>query len=100
MSHFAIAGLQLDLPMTGNLDLVLKKIRVTALRYPWVQMIVLSELAICGPVTGTATPLPSPTEDALARLAKELGVWVVSGSLYERHEGKIYNTAKIGRAHV
>ncbi|WCL55313.1 carbon-nitrogen hydrolase family protein [Gimibacter soli] len=95
MSHFAIAGLQLDLPIAGNLDLVLKKIRVTALRYPWVQMVVLSELAICGPVTGTATALPSPTEDTLASLAKELGLWIVSGSLYEMHEGKVYNTASV-----
>ena len=95
MKPFAIAGLQLALPHSNNLDLVIKKIRHTTLRYPWVQMIVLSELAICGAVTRTAENLPSEAEDRLARLAADLGVWIVNGSLYEKHEGAVYNTTSV-----
>ncbi|WP_417450636.1 carbon-nitrogen hydrolase family protein [Kordiimonas sp.] len=95
MKPFAIAGLQLALPHSGNLDLVIKKIRQTTLRYPWVQMIVLSELAICGATTRSAESLPSGTEDTLAKLAADLGVWIVNGSLYEKHKGAVYNTTSV-----
>ncbi|WP_420430485.1 carbon-nitrogen hydrolase family protein [Kordiimonas sp.] len=95
MKPFAIAGLQLALPHSGNLELVIKKIRQATLRYPWVQMVVLSELAICGAVIGTAEPLPSKAEDRLRALAKELGIWLVNGSLYEKKDGKVYNTTSV-----
>ncbi len=95
MQPFAIAGLQLELPNTGNLDLVSKKIRTTVARYPWVQMIVLSELAICGAGTGHAEPLPSTTETHLAKIAAAEGIWLISGSLYEKKNGKVFNTASV-----
>ncbi|NVJ69868.1 MAG: carbon-nitrogen hydrolase family protein [Alphaproteobacteria bacterium] len=95
MTPFAIAGLQLELGASGNLDTVIKKTRVTLLRYPWVQMVVLSELAICGGGTATAEPLPSDTENKLAALARELGIWLVTGSLYEKCDGKVYNTVSV-----
>ncbi|SDD21625.1 carbon-nitrogen hydrolase family protein [Kordiimonas lacus] len=95
MKPFAIAGLQLDLKPNGNFDLVVKKIRTTLVRYPWVQMVVLSELAICGAGTGTAEPMPSATEGKLAALAKELGIWLVTGSLYEKDGDDVYNTASV-----
>jgi len=57
MSHFAIAGLQLNLKSRGNLDYVLDKIKYTKKRYPFVKMIVCSELAICGAGKGFAEAL-------------------------------------------
>ena len=57
MSHFAIAGLQLNLKSRGNLDYVLDKIKYTKKRYPFVKMIVCSELAICGAGKGFALSL-------------------------------------------
>lgn len=95
MTPFAIAGLQLALPPSGNEDLVIKKIRHTLLRYPWVQMVMLSELAICGAVTGSAESLPSALENRLGALAAELGIWLVNGSLYEKADGKVYNTTTV-----
>jgi len=92
---FAIAGLQLDLKPNGNFDLVVKKIRTALVRYPWVQMVVLSELAICGAGTGSAEAMPSSTEDKLAALAADLGIWLVTGSLYEKDAGEVYNTASV-----
>lgn len=95
MSNFSIAGLQLSLATHDNLDLVIKKTRKTLARYPWVQMVVISELAICGGLPGTAEALPSNTEQKLCALAKELGIWFVPGSLYEKRDGKVYNTATV-----
>ena len=45
MKPFSIAALQLDLDYSDNFDLVVEKTYQVAKRYPWVQMIVLSELA-------------------------------------------------------
>ncbi len=95
MSNFAIAGLQLSLAPTDNLDLVIKKTRKTLARFPWVQMVVASELAICGAVPGQAETLPSRTEERLCTLAKELGIWFIPGSLYEKRGGKVYNTTPV-----
>lgn len=58
-------------------------------------MVVLSELAICGGVPGQAEPLPSNTEQKLCTLARELGIWFIPGSLYEKRDGKVYNTSPV-----
>ena len=86
MTHFAIAGLQLDLAPDNNLDLVMNKTRAALARFPWVQMVVVSELATCGAGLGSAETLPSAAENKLCALAKELGIWFVPGSVYEKSE--------------
>ena len=48
MKTFSIAGLQLELNHNNNKDLVSQNIIHTVKRYPWVNMIVVSELAIGG----------------------------------------------------
>lgn len=48
MSYFSIAGMQLALPMQNNLELLEKKTRSTVKRFPWVNMVVYSELALHG----------------------------------------------------
>ena len=43
---------------------------------------------------GAAVTIPGPVTDRLCALAKDLGIWLVPGSLYERGEGRaIHNTA-------
>lgn len=95
MTHFAIAGLQLNLAPSSNLDLVVKKTRMTLARFPWVQMVLVSELAICGASPTSAEPRESKTEKTLCALAKELGIWFVPGSLFETSDGKVYNTSPV-----
>jgi predicted amidohydrolase len=66
-------------------------------------MIVFPEIHLCGDADGTddanawlnaaAEPLDGPRMDALATVAKELGVWLIPGSVPERgHDGNVYNT--------
>jgi len=95
MTNFTIAGLQLDLQTRQNLDLFRQKVRSTVKRYPFVQMIVTSELAICGAGVGYASPTLDEAEPVLCELARELNIWLIPGSLYERQSDLTYNTAPV-----
>ena len=95
MTHFAIAGLQLELAPSNNLDQVIKKTRMTLARFPWVQMVIVSELAICGAAPSSAEPIGSETEKKLCALAKDLGIWLIPGSVFEKSDDKVYNTSPV-----
>lgn len=95
MSYFSIAGLQLALKGDQCLPDIEQAISNTVARYPWVNMVVLSELGCFGPGIRHAEPLPNDAERALCKLAAKLGVWIVTGSMYECAEDKIFNTAAV-----
>ncbi|GAB3292240.1 carbon-nitrogen hydrolase family protein [Parahaliea aestuarii] len=95
MSRFAIAGLQLQLSSKDNRYLIEKHIRRLALRFPWVQMVVLGELATHGADPAAATELPGDIVPFYAALARETGLWLVPGSIYEKDEHRVYNTALV-----
>ncbi|WP_321393558.1 carbon-nitrogen hydrolase family protein [Emcibacter sp.] len=95
MSLFTIAALQLNLPSSDNLDLVTKKVRGTLARYPFVQMVVLSELALCGPGAKAAKPRLADVEQRLCSLARELDIWFIPGSIYEDRDGEVFNTTPV-----
>ncbi len=98
MTHpFAIAGVQMPVPaLTSNLDAMLHRMDVVMLRFPWTQMIVFSELAMCGPVANHPVQLPGPEEAALQAAAAKHHVWLISGSTFERGaDDKLYNTASV-----
>ena len=48
MRKFSIAGLQLNLDYSNNRELVTTKIKNVVRRYPWINMVVVSELAVGG----------------------------------------------------
>ncbi len=82
MKPFSIAALQLDLDYSDNFNLVVEKTYQVAKRYSWVQMIVMSELA----VGGSSRSLEYSLEKQLPKfqdIAKELGVWYIPGSFYD-----------------
>lgn len=93
--QFGIAALQLNLAEADNLELLLERIQKTKLRFPWVRMIVLSELALRGVGVQHARELPSPEEEAFCRSARELGIWLVPGSMYEKSGSNIFNTTPV-----
>ncbi|MBS1201067.1 MAG: hydrolase [Proteobacteria bacterium] len=95
MSRFAIAGLQLELPNRDNVEYLCSEVETAVRRFPWLDMVVLGELASFGPNTTAAQPMPGPAEETYRALAQRLGVWLVPGSLYERSDGRIYNTAPV-----
>lgn len=95
MSHFAVAGLQLELSPQDNLHLVRSELERLRQRFPWVDMAVLGELALFGANTATAQPMPGRVEEALCHMARELRLWLVPGSIYERDGDRIYNTSPV-----
>lgn len=95
MSRFAVAGLQLELQNRDNVADLCREIELAKRRFPWLDMVVLGELASFGPSTDTAQPMPGPAEGRYCELARRLGLWLVPGSLYERDGERIYNTAPV-----
>ncbi len=95
MRAFAIAALQLDLSKGDNTAQIEKEVRLVKTRFPWVDMVIFGELALYGANTAQAETLPGRAEDRMAALAKDLGVWLVPGSLYEQSGSLVYNTAPV-----
>lgn len=97
MKPFAIAGMQLQLSAVHeNVTAMGQKLDVLMSVYPWVQMVVFSELAAFGPLIANAQPFPNPTEDAFRAWARKHGIWLIPGSMFEKGaDGKIYNTATV-----
>jgi len=95
MSHFSIAGLQLSMPCGDNLAELGKEIIKVKQRFPWLNMIVLSELCSYGPEKKYATPFPSVAEEFYCQIAKEHDLWLIPGSQYEQDGEHIYNTTSV-----
>ncbi|HVH43204.1 MAG TPA: carbon-nitrogen hydrolase family protein [Labilithrix sp.] len=96
MTPFAIAGIQQSLSASvPNLPRMQASLDVLMDLYPWVQMVVFSELAVHGPSIANAEPLPGPTEAAFCEMAAKHGVWLLPGSMFENAGGIIYNTASV-----
>lgn len=95
MSHFAVAGLQLEISGKDNRYLIQKEIESTLRLFPWVQMVVVGELASFGTEKSFAQALPGEIEQFYCRIARDLGIWLVPGSVYEKDGDKVYNTALV-----
>ena len=97
MVPFSIAGIQTHVgALHSNLDALLHKLDITVSNYPWIQMVLLSELATTGPLTHHAQPPKGPAESAYREAAAKHGIWLLPGSIYETAaDGKIYNTIPV-----
>lgn len=96
MTPFAIAGIQMRISASQvNIPAMAHRLDILMARFPWVQMVVFSELAAFGPLPGHAQVLPGPAEDALREMAAKHRVWLVPGSMFEAAGDLIYNTASV-----
>lgn len=108
MRTLVIAAMQIS-PITGDLEGTLSQfsdqVRGIKRTFPKVQLVIAPELHLSatdrlleetpGQVEASAVQIPGPLTDALANLARETGMWICPGSVYEKSEGKIYNTAVV-----
>jgi predicted amidohydrolase len=93
---FGVAGLQLWVSAKGgNIEYLATRVDQLMHAFPWVRMVLFSELAACGPVHANAESLPGPTDARFREIAQKHELWVVTGSVYERAEGKIFNTCSV-----
>ena len=95
MSRLAIAALQLELDQGNNLDTICEEIARTVRRYPWVELIMIGELATYGSSTDHAQAMPALAEQVYRDAAREHGIWLIPGSLYEIDDGSIFNTTPV-----
>jgi deaminated glutathione amidase len=93
---FSIGAIQMYVSASeSNVAMMKHKIDVMMSVYPWVQMVMFSELAPFGPLTYYAQEFPNDTEREFQEIAKKYGIWFLPGSMFQRKEGKIYNTSTV-----
>lgn len=95
MRRFGLAALQLELGPGNNLEIIAAEIATARRRFPWIDMVMLAELASYGVSLDRAEPMPGPTEERYRAIAREHGLWLLPGSIYERDGERIYNTAPV-----
>lgn len=97
MTPFSIAGMQLNLSAVhDNIAYMRSRLDLLMHIYPWVEMVVFSELAAFGPSPRHVQPLPGPAEEQFREMAKKHGVWLLPGSIFEKvGEDKRCNTAMV-----
>jgi predicted amidohydrolase len=96
MKPFAIAGMQLELSaVRENVTHMGERLDVLMSVYPWVHMVVFSELAPFGPLVANAQPAANESLETFRAWARKHDIWLVPGSMFERTEAGIYNTATV-----
>jgi predicted amidohydrolase len=96
MKPFAIAGIQMKVSAVhSNVEMMKLKLDITMNLYPWVEMFVFSELCAYGPLLHHAQELPGFFEEEMQVMAKKYGIWLLPGSIFEKRNGQIYNTASV-----
>ena len=95
MKTLSIAAIQLNLARKDNYTLLESKAKEAVYRFPWLEMLVFSELAVGGAGASNTTFFLSEYLDKLKELAKELDVWLIPGSFYEETEEGTFNTTPV-----
>jgi len=94
MTPFAIAAVQMHVgALQENISAMRHRLDLAMARFPWVQMVVFSELAPFGPLTSHATDDLASIESVFQEMAAQHNVWLLPGSVFERSGDDIYNTA-------
>lgn len=94
MTPFSIAGVQMHVAANHeNVTAMLHRIDLVMARFPWVQMIVFSELAAYGPLLSNHPDSVADAHKSLCEAAAKHNVWLLPGSMFERHEQGVYNVA-------
>jgi predicted amidohydrolase len=95
MTPFAIAGIQMYLGHGSNIEAMRHRLELTMQTYPWVRMVMFSELSCFGPLLQHAQPLPGAAEESFQEMAARHRIWLLNGSMYERRDGAIFNTTSM-----
>ena len=94
MTPFSIAGVQMAVSATQeNVTAMASRIDHVMALFPWVEMIVFSELAPYGPMPSNCPQSLGEAERTFQEQARRHGVWLIPGSMYVREAGRLYNEA-------
>jgi deaminated glutathione amidase len=96
MTPFSIAGIQMPVSAeTENITAMGRRLDILMHRFPWVQMVLFSELCAFGPSPAHAQPMPGPAEAAFCEMAARHKIWLIPGSMFEQDGDKVYNTTSV-----
>ena len=95
MSHFSVAGLQLEISNQDNLSMICDEIDAVVRRFPWLDMVFVGELATYGASAARAQPAGGVAEQAYREVAARNNIWLIPGSLYESEGENVYNTLPV-----
>lgn len=96
MRPFSIAGIQMHVGASnGNLAAMKHQLEVLMSVYPWVQMVMYSELCPFGPLTYYAQEFPNSVEEEFQQLALKYKIWLIPGTMFRKQEDAIFNTATV-----
>jgi len=94
MTPFAIAGVQMHVIYDReNISMMKAKVHHLMGTFPWVQMVVFSELAAYGPLRRNHPASLEAAEREFKNLARHHGIWLIPGSMFCAHEGRWHNMA-------
>ncbi|MCB9182584.1 MAG: carbon-nitrogen hydrolase family protein [Flavobacteriales bacterium] len=96
MKPFSIAGIQMRTSAAyPNVEAMKTKLELLMAIYPWVDMVLFSELCAYGPHIHHAQPVPGEFEQEMCAMAAKHGIWLLPGSIFEKKDGLVYNTASV-----
>ena len=97
-SILRVACLQLKLQKTDNFEYIQNAIEKTLNKFPDIDLIVLSELAVGGAGAKNTVHTLDKYINLFSNIAKENNVWLIPGSFYEKTKNNIFNTAPVFNA--
>ncbi|UTW54732.1 carbon-nitrogen hydrolase family protein [Kordiimonas sp. SCSIO 12610] len=96
MRPFSIAGIQMYVSATEeNVAHMEQRAELALTRFPWLDMLVFSELSPHGPLISHHPKSLTDTIQRFQDLAARLNVWLIPGSMFEHRETGIYNTSVV-----
>lgn len=96
MKPFSVAGIQMKVRAGhSNVPMMKHKLDVLMSIYPWVEMVVFSELCAFGPLIHNAKPFPNEIENQFRDWARKHNIWLIPGTMFQRKEEQVFNTASV-----
>ena len=93
---FSIAGVQFSVVAgQSNVAEMERQLSSVVTRFPWVRMVLFSELATFGANPSDAVPPDSELETSFCEMAARAGVWLIPGSHYVKTDAGIRNRAVV-----
>jgi deaminated glutathione amidase len=94
--YVGIAGVQMEVVLEeDNSDAALRLLRDVASFFPWVDLVLFSELCVHGLNPSLKERIPNPTIQKFCGWARKEKKWLVPGSFFEKQGKKVFNTAVV-----
>jgi deaminated glutathione amidase len=96
MTPFSIAGIQMYVSaLHENVTAMKHRVDIAMARFPWIDMILFSELAPYGPLhSNHPKSIDSQIED-FQKTAAHHKIWLIPGSVFEKREAGVFNTSVV-----